>query len=84
MKARVESGFWVFRAPIGYRYVSAQSGGGKVLVPDEQIAPIVRQALEGFATGPFASQAEVWARYADDKGGPHPHGADRGRGRAAR
>jgi site-specific DNA recombinase len=37
MKARVESGYWVFRAPIGYRYVSARSGGGKVLVPDEQI-----------------------------------------------
>jgi len=59
MKARVENGFWVFRAPVGYRYVSAASGGGKVLVPDEVLAPVVRQALEGFAMGHFSSQAEV-------------------------
>ena len=59
MKARVESGFWVFRAPVGYRYVSAPSGGGKVLVPDEVLGPIVQAALEGYATGHFASQAEV-------------------------
>jgi hypothetical protein len=30
-----------------------------VLVPDEVLAPVVRQALEGYATGHFASQAEV-------------------------
>ncbi len=59
MKARIESGFWVFRAPVGYRYVSAPSGGGKVLVPDEVLAPILRDAFEGYATGHFASQAEV-------------------------
>ena len=59
MKARVESGFWVFRAPVGYRYVSAETGGGKVLVPDDRLAPVVRDALEGYASGHFASQAEV-------------------------
>lgn len=59
MKARVESGFWVFRAPVGYRYVTAESGGGKVLVPDEPLALVVREALEGYARGHFASQAEV-------------------------
>ena len=59
MKARVENGYWVFRAPVGYQYVNASSGGGKVLVPDEVLAPVVRQALEGYATGHFASQAEV-------------------------
>ena len=59
MKARVENGYWVFRAPVGYRFVNAPSGGGKVLVPDEVLAPIVREALEGYATGHFASQAEV-------------------------
>lgn len=59
MKARVESGFWVFRAPAGYRYASAQTGGGKVLVAEEPLASTVRQALEGFATGRFMSQAEV-------------------------
>ena len=59
MKARVESGFWVFRAPVGYRYVNADTGGGKILVPDEPLASVVRQALEGYANGHFASQAEV-------------------------
>ncbi len=59
MKARVESGFWVFRAPVGYRYTNAPSGGGKVLVPDEPLASTVRQALEGYASGHFATQAEV-------------------------
>ena len=59
MKARVENGYWVFRAPVGYQYVNAPSGGGKVLIPDEVLAPVVRQALEGYATGHFASQAEV-------------------------
>ncbi len=59
MKARVENGFWVFRAPVGYRYKNSSSSGGKVLVPDEVLAPIVRDALEGFAIGRFASQAEV-------------------------
>lgn len=33
MKARVEIGCWVFRAPVGCRYISASSGGGKVLNP---------------------------------------------------
>ncbi|MEP3847439.1 MAG: recombinase family protein [Paracoccaceae bacterium] len=59
MKARVENGFWVFRAPVGYKHVPSPTGGGKVLVPDEVLAPVVRAALEGFATGHFASQAEV-------------------------
>ncbi len=59
MKARVESGYWVFRAPVGYKHVSAKGGGGKVLVPDEPLASVVREALEGYACGRFASQAEV-------------------------
>ena len=45
MKARIENGFWVFRAPVGYRYVNSPSGGGKVLVPDEVLAPILRDAF---------------------------------------
>lgn len=59
MKARVEAGYWVFRVPVGYRYVSGKGHGGKVLVPDEPLATVVREALEGFACGRFASQAEV-------------------------
>ena len=59
MKARVENGFWVFRAPVGYKYIAGKGSGGKVLVPDEPVATTVREALEGFASGRFASQAEV-------------------------
>ena len=59
MKARIENGFWVFRAPVGYRYINAPSGGGKVLIPYEEIAPILSEALEGYASGHFASQAEL-------------------------
>ena len=58
MRARVEQGYWVFRAPVGYRYVKSQRGG-KVLVRDEPLASIVQDALEGYASGRFASQAEV-------------------------
>lgn len=56
--ARVEQGYWVNSAPIGYKYVKAD-GGGKVLVPDEPVATMMREALEGFASGRFASQTEV-------------------------
>ncbi len=59
MKARVENGFWVFRAPVGYKYVASKGSGGKSLVPDEPVATTVREALEGYAIGRFASQAEV-------------------------
>ena len=58
MKARVEQGFWVFKAPIGYKYQKSQRGG-KELYIDEPVANEIREALEGFATGRFGSQAEV-------------------------
>ncbi len=58
MKARVEQGFWVFRAPKGYKYTDA-NGGGKELVTDEPLASIVTEAFEGYACGRLESQAEV-------------------------
>ncbi len=58
MIARLQQGWWVFHAPKGYRYVKAK-GGGKRLVPDERLGPVVREALEGYASGRFDSQAEV-------------------------
>ncbi len=58
MKARVEQGFWVFRAPVGYCYVKSPRGG-KELVADEPLATTVREALEGYASGHFATQTEV-------------------------
>ncbi|MEO0486233.1 MAG: recombinase family protein [Pseudomonadota bacterium] len=58
MRARMESGFWVHQAPIGYRY-ETQRGRGKVLIPNPPLDGIIREALEGYATGRFGSQAEV-------------------------
>ncbi len=56
--ARLEQGYWIFRAPVGYRYEQAK-GGGKELVFDEVLGPIVKEGLEGFATGRFVSQTEL-------------------------
>jgi site-specific DNA recombinase len=57
-KARLEKGFWTFRAPVGYKYVASKQGG-KELAKDEPLATIVKEALEGFANGRFRSVAEV-------------------------
>ena len=58
MKARMESGYWVHDAPVGYRY-EAVKGRGKMLFPLEPFAAIIREAFEGYASGRFATQAEV-------------------------
>ena len=58
MKARVEQGFWIFRAPIGYKYINSKRGG-KELIIDEPVATTVKQALEGFASGRLNSQYAV-------------------------
>lgn len=58
MRARILNGFWCFQAPLGYRYTN-KAGCGRVLVRDEPHASILQEALEGFASGRFGSQAEV-------------------------
>jgi len=58
MKARLEKGYAVFQAPVGYRY-ERDRAHGKILVRDEPLASIVKEALEGFASGRFRSQSEV-------------------------
>lgn len=58
MKARMQGGYWVHRAPVGYRYETVK-GRGKMLVPHEPLASIIREGLEGYASGRFQSQAEV-------------------------
>ena len=58
MKARLENGYWVFQAPVGYRYQKI-AGHGKLLVRDEPYASILQEALEGYASGRFQLQAEV-------------------------
>ncbi|CAN7759299.1 recombinase family protein [Ensifer adhaerens] len=58
MKARVQNGYFVFQAPVGYRYERV-SGRGKMLVRDEPEASVVQEALEGYAFGRFETQADV-------------------------
>lgn len=78
MTARMRNGYFAFWAPTGYKYV-AKKGEGKVLERDEPAASLIQEALEGFASGRFASQSEVrrflephglFAR--DAKGQMHP------------
>lgn len=57
MKARLEAGYWVFPAPIGYLFCSGH--GGKMLMPDPASAEAVTAALEGFAFGGLRNQIEV-------------------------
>lgn len=58
MRARTLNGYWVFHAPIGYRY-ERKSGHGNVLVRNEPFASILQEALEGYASGRFETQVEV-------------------------
>ncbi len=57
MKARLLNGYYVNSTPpAGYKYVK---GHGKILVKDEPLASIVKDALEGFASGRFGSKGEL-------------------------
>lgn len=58
MWARMMNGYWVFAAPIGYRYKQAR-GHGKMLVRDEPAASIITEILEGFAAGRFETRTEI-------------------------
>lgn len=78
MRARMQNGYWVFKAPAGYKF-DRKPGHGKILVPDEPAASVVRQALEGFASGRFESQSEVMhflisrPEFPRDRGGKTVH-----------
>lgn len=57
--ARLEQGYAVIsQLPIGYKYVKVKGGNSEV-VKDEPYASIVQEALEGYASGRFSSQAEL-------------------------
>jgi site-specific DNA recombinase len=70
MKARMQLGYWVHNAPVGFRYQTVK-GHGKLLKPDEPHASVVREAIEGFAIGRFQTQAEV-KRFLESKP-DYPH-----------
>jgi site-specific DNA recombinase len=58
MKARLEKGYWTFVAPDGYR-MTKNPIHGQILTRVEPEASIVKEALEGFASGRFGNQVEV-------------------------
>lgn len=58
MRSRAMGGYWVFQAPIGYRYERV-SGHGKLLVRHEPFASIVAEIYEGYASGRFELLSEV-------------------------
>lgn len=68
-KARLIAGYWVFPAPVGYKYVK-DVNGGKIMVRDEPVASVIAEAFEGFAAGRFENQMDV-ARFLE-KSGPFP------------
>ena len=57
-KARLESGYWPFGPKRGYRMVK-QSEGGKLAVPVEPDASLIREAVEGYANGTFSSKTDA-------------------------
>ncbi|MEQ3634426.1 recombinase family protein [Thalassolituus sp.] len=58
MCARLEQGYFVFQAPIGYCYEKI-GAHGKLLVQNEPYASVIKESLEGFASGRFQTQAEM-------------------------
>ena len=60
MRARVTNGYWCFYPAVGYKYQNVP-GHGKMLVRDEPAASVVKEALEGYASGRFETQSEVLA-----------------------
>ena len=59
MYARVMNGYWCSNPVVGYRYGVVPGHSGRMLVPDEPVASIVKEALEGYASGRFETQSEV-------------------------
>lgn len=57
-RARLEKGYWTFYPPPGYKHIK-DPHHGKLLVKDEPIAGIIKEAYEGFANGRFLEQKDV-------------------------
>ncbi|NRA31497.1 MAG: recombinase family protein, partial [Parvularculaceae bacterium] len=65
MRARAMDGYYPFRRVWGYTTIT-RKGKGALLVPDEPMASIIKEALEGYATGRFQLKVEV-ARFLADQ-----------------
>ncbi|MED5550645.1 MAG: recombinase family protein [Pseudomonadota bacterium] len=58
-RARVANGYWTFYPGPAYHFVEDKKNGGSVLVRTEPAATVLAEALNGFASGRFETQAEV-------------------------
>lgn len=65
MRARLEMGYWVFKAPPGYTF-ERHPIAKKLLIPNE-LAPLVREALEGYASARFIRISDV-VHFLEDNG----------------
>ena len=60
MKARLELGYWTFsEVPPGYLYKNDPLHGKFAFIDTVKKGPIVKEALEGFASGRFINQEDV-------------------------
>lgn len=60
MKARLEMGYYPFPAlPIGYKHEKVTVTSNSNVVPREPEASIIKEALEGYASGRFFEQIDV-------------------------
>lgn len=75
MKARMEAGYWTFYPPPGYAFAT-DPRHGKIIVPKEPEASVIRAALEGFASGRLPTQLDV-QQFLRSKG--FKHRQERGR-----
>lgn len=57
-RARLERGYWPFYPPPGYKQFKDPLHG-KLLTPHEPEASIIKEALEGYASGRFENQVDV-------------------------
>jgi DNA invertase Pin-like site-specific DNA recombinase len=55
MTEKAAQGFWPSNAPLGYRNVT-RDDGRKIIVPDEETAPIIRKMFEWYAWGDLSTQ----------------------------
>lgn len=58
MRARLQLGYWFFSPPADYKRWEHPIEG-KMIQPDEPVASIIKNALEGFASGILGSQEDV-------------------------
>ena len=55
MREKAEEGMWPSRAPLGYRNTLAASGK-RIIEPDPEVAPLIRQLFEWYGTGRYSLQ----------------------------